>query len=282
MRWTYVITNYDKAFKLLVDLSPLDWALFTGLGKVTKANGMDTELPVRNRYVDRLIRVLDDDAEIAVHLEFQAGKSGNRVPLRLLDYSVGVTEKYRLPVHSCVVLLCKPADSPVLTGEYISGLPNMLPYLTFRYRVIRLWKVPLETFLISGSSLAAAAVLADFGNFSAKEVGTLVTACIESIEDVDTRHLVLTIAYNLAGLRFNDGKAEIMFERNHEMLERSSTIQAAMRRGEARLLLTSAEQIFGAPSQEILDKVRSAKSKKLVEWNLRIGKAQSWTELIAD
>ena len=73
-----------------------------------------------------------------------------------------------------------------------------------------------------------------------------------------------------------------MFGRNIEMLERSSVIQAAIRRGEARLLLTSAEQIFGAPSQEILDKVRSAKSKKLVEWNLRIGKAQSWTELIAD
>jgi hypothetical protein len=147
---------------------------------------------------------------------------------------------------------------------------------------MRLWKLPLETFLISGSSLAAAAVLSDFGNFSTKEVGTLVTACIESIEDADTRHLVLTIAYNLAGLRFNDGKADIMFERNLEMLERSSTIQAAIRRGEARLLLTSAEQIFGTPSQEILDKVRSAKSKKLVEWNVRMRTAQSWAELTTD
>jgi hypothetical protein len=265
-----------------LDLSPLDWALFTGLDKVGKADGMETELPERNRYVDRLIRVSDDHVELAVHLEFQAGKSGNRVPLRLLDYSIGVTQRYRLPVHSCVVLLCKPADSPVLTGEFMYGLPNMLPYLTFRYRVIRLWKVPLETFLIPGSSLAAAGVLSDFGNLPAKDVGTLVTACIESIQDADTRHLVLTIAYNLAGLRFNDGKADIMFERNLEVLERSSTIQAAIRRGEARLLLTSAEQVFGAPSQDILDKVRNAKSKKLVEWNLRIGKVQSWAELVTD
>jgi hypothetical protein len=66
------------------------------------------------------------------------------------------------------------------------------------------------------------------------------------------------------------------------VLERSSTIQAAIRRGEARLLLTSAEQVFGAPSQDILDKVRNAKSKKLVEWNLRIGKVQSWAELVTD
>ena len=55
-----------------------------------------------------------------------------------------------------------------------------------------------------------------------------------------------------------------------------------MRRGEAQLLLTSAEQIFGAPSQEVLDKVRSAKSKQLVAWNIRMRTAQSWTELIAD
>ena len=84
-------------------------------------------------------------------------------------------------------------------------------------------------------------------------------------------------------MRFNDGKADIMFGRNISMLEKySSTIKATLRRGEARLLLTSAEQIFGAPSQEILDKVRSAKSKKLVEWNVRIRTAQSWTDLIAD
>ena len=84
-------------------------------------------------------------------------------------------------------------------------------------------------------------------------------------------------------MRFNEGQADIMFGRNISMLEKySSTIKATLRRGEARFLLTSAEQIFGAPSQEILDKVRIAKSKKLVEWNLRIGKAQSWTELIAD
>ena len=98
-------SDYDKAFKILVDLSPIDWALLTGLRTVSSAVGMETDLPERNRYLDRLIRVSNNHAELAVHLEFQAGKSGNRVPLRLLDYSIGVTAKHRLPVHSCVVLL---------------------------------------------------------------------------------------------------------------------------------------------------------------------------------
>jgi hypothetical protein len=84
-------------------------------------------------------------------------------------------------------------------------------------------------------------------------------------------------------MRFNRSQAESIFGGNISMLEKySSTIKATLRRGEARLLLTSAEQIFGAPSQEILDKVRSAKSKKLVEWAVRMRTAQSWTELIAD
>ena len=98
-----------------------------------------------------------------------------------------------------------------------------------------------------------------------------------------TRRSATTRRSSLSGMRFNDGKADIMFEGNISMLEKySSTIKATLRRGEARLLLTSAEQIFGAPSQEILDKVRSAKSKKLVEWAVRMRTAQSWTELIAD
>jgi hypothetical protein len=95
--------------------------------------------------------------------------------------------------------------------------------------------------------------------------------------------MLFTIAYNLAGLRFNDTQADIMFGKEISVLEKySSTVQATLRRGEARLLLTSAEQIFGAPSQEILDKVRKAKSKKLVEWNVRIRTAQSWAELVTD
>ena len=277
------MADYDQAFKILVDLNPNDWALLAGLTVVHNAAGMETELPERNRHLDRLIRVSDDQGDIAVHLEFQAGKSGNRVPIRLIDYSIGVTEKYRLPVHSCVVLLRRPADSPALTGAYKQRSRSVMPYLTFRYRVVRLWQVPVTTLLLPGSSVAVAAVLADHGTLPADEIALRIATCINVISDIDTRAMLFTIAYNLAGLRFNDSQADIMFGREISVLEKySSTVQATLRRGEARLLLTSAEQIFGAPSQEILDKVRNAKSKKLVEWNLRIGKAQSWTELVTD
>jgi rhodanese-related sulfurtransferase len=165
-----VKADYDQAFKILVDLNPNDWALLAGLTVVNNAAGMETELAERNRHLDRLIRVSDDRVDIAVHLEFQAGKSGNRVPIRLLDYSIGVTEKYRLPVHSCVVLLRRPADSPVLTGAYKQRSRGVMPYLTFRYRVVRLWQVPVTTLLLPGSSVAVAGVLSDYGTLTADEI----------------------------------------------------------------------------------------------------------------
>jgi hypothetical protein len=277
-----VETDYDKAFKILIDFSPADWAIFSGLSGIDYAEGMETDIPARNKYVDRLIRITDQQGVFALHFEFQASKSGNRVPVRLLDYSIGITERHRLPVHSCVVLLSKSADSPVLTGTYKQFTRGVLPYLMFSYRVHRLWMLPLETFLIPGSSLAAAGVLADYGGLTFEAVGARITECVSQIADIDTREMVLSIAYSLAGMRFNDGRADIRFGRNLEMLERSSVIQATLRRGEARLLLTSAEQIFGAPSQEILDKVRNAKSKKLVEWTVRMRTAQSWAELVTD
>ncbi len=74
-----------------------------------------------------------------------------------------------------------------------------------------------------------------------------------------------------------------MYVRKISVLEKYSvTLQGVIRRAEARLLLESAKQIFGAPSQDVVGKVKQAKSKKLVEWNLRIRTAQSWTELVTD
>jgi hypothetical protein len=141
----------------------------------------------------------------------------------------------------------------------------------------------VKTLLLPGSSVAVAGVLSDYGTLTADEIALRIATCINVISDIDTRAMLFTIAYNLAGLRFNDSQADIMFGREISVLEKySSTVQATLRRGEARLLLTSAEQIFGAPSQEILDKVRNAKSKKLVEWTVRIRTAQSWAELVTD
>ena len=84
-------------------------------------------------------------------------------------------------------------------------------------------------------------------------------------------------------MRFNKKQAESIFGRNVSVLEKYSvTLQYFIRRAEARLLLSSAGQIFGTPPQQVVDKVNEATSEMLLQWNIKLRTAQSWTELIAD
>jgi hypothetical protein len=86
-----------------------------------------------------------------------------------------------------------------------------------------------------------------------------------------------------SGLRLNDDQAESIFGRKLSVLEKYSvTLQGVIRRAEARLLLSSAGQIFGTPTPQIIEKVDEATSEKLLAWTIRLRTAQSWTELISD
>jgi hypothetical protein len=74
-----------------------------------------------------------------------------------------------------------------------------------------------------------------------------------------------------------------MFGRKISVLEKYSvTGSPPIRRAEARLLLATAEPVFGEPPQDILKKVNDANSEKLLDWSRRLRTAQSWSELITD
>jgi hypothetical protein len=126
-------------------------------------------------------------------------------------------------------------------------------------------------------------VLSDFGALSLEEAGVEIRTCIDALSDLDERERLLEHAISLAGLRFNDEQAESMFGRKISVLEKYSvTLQGVIRRAEARLLLATAEPVFGEPPQDILKKVNDANSEKLLDWSRRLRTARSWSELITD
>ena len=128
-----------------------------------------------------------------------------------------------------------------------------------------------------------AEVLSDYGTLTVDEIAERIAACINVISDIDTRAMLFTITYNLAGLRFNYSQTESIFGRDVSVLEKYSvTLQYFIRRAEARLLLATAEPVFGDPPQHILDKVNEANSEKLLDWSRRLRTAQSWNELSTD
>jgi hypothetical protein len=244
--------------------------------------------------VDALLSITMPDGQCAVHLEFQAGKDGRQVPKRLLEYRVGITTKHHLPVHTCVFLLTRSADSPALTGEYIRQISGQIPYLTFTYAVIRFWCVPLALLLVPGSSVAAAGVLADFGDLSYRDVGMAITQCITVIPDEQTRLEILGHAYTLAGMRFNPKKADTIFERQLTMLEQSSTVQHLLRRGRNEGLalgilagarkhfIETATLFFGPVPEDCAMRVNTAQEADISRWTSRLRNASSWEQLLGD
>jgi hypothetical protein len=278
-----MLNSYDATFKVLVDHSPGDWARFLFGEALDLATTVDTSLHETSEVVDRLIRVSHAETEFILHVEFHAGHSGNIIPNRLFHYNAAVMKRYSLTTMSCVLILRREADSPEIGESVVRSVPRFGAVHKFRYRPIRIWKEPLQTFLIPGSSLAVAGVLADFGSLSLEEAGGEVRSCIDAVSDFDEREKLLEHAISLAGLRFNDEQAESMFGRKISVLEKYSvTLQGVIRRAEARLLLSSAGQIFGVPPQQVVDKVNEATSEMLLSWTTRLRTAQSWTELIAD
>ena len=278
-----MLNSYDATFKVLVDHSPGDWARFLFGEALDLATTVDTSLHKTSEVVDRLIRVSHGESDFILHVEFHAGHSGNIIPNRLFHYNAAVMKRYSLTTMSCVLILRREADSPVIGDSIVRAVPRFGAVHKFRYRPIRIWREPLQTFLIPGSSLAVAGVLSDFGPLSLEEAGLQIRGCIDAIDDLDKRETLLEHAIGLAGLRFNRGQAETIFGREISVLEKySSTVQYFIRCGEIRIFLASAGQLFGTPPQQVVDKVNEATSEMLLNWTTRLRTAQSWTELIAD
>jgi len=276
-------SSFDSTFKVLVDHSPGDWARYLFASTVALAAPIDTTLHETKEVVDRLLRVEHSGCEFIIHVEFHAGHSGNAIPSRLFHYNAAVMKRYALTALSCVLILRKEADSPSISGGFVRSIEPFGDIHSFRYHPIRLWKEALDKFLISGSSLAVAGVLADFGERTLEEAGAAILRCIEAGGDPEVCDRLLNHAIALAGMRFNRSQAETIFGRKLSVLEKySTTVQYFIRRGEARLLLESAKQIFGTPTPQIIEKVDDATSAELVAWNKRLRTAQSWSELITD
>jgi hypothetical protein len=130
-------------------------------------------------------------------------------------------------------------------------------------------------------------VLADFGERTLEEAGAEIRRCIDEVSDPEGREDMLYHLVVLAGMRFNRSQAESIFGRDVSVLEKYSvTLQYFIREGEERgqrnLLLASARQVFGTPTQQVIEKINEATSEKLLAWNTRLRTAQSWSELITD
>src|SRR5262249_30342519 len=147
-------------------------------------------------------------------------------------YNAILEHRHALLVRSVVVLLASKADRSNLTGLYQRGFPGEEDYLRFRYQVIRVWQLPVESLLAGGLGTLP---LAPVGAVAEAEVPGVIEQMKTRLQGrpQDQAKRLWASTYFLMGLRYSDAKAHQFLEGIRGM-EESATYQATIARGEAK------------------------------------------------
>jgi hypothetical protein len=134
--------SFDPTLKALVETAPEDWLTLLGLPPAPVAV-LDADIAtVITGAADKVLRVGMEPPYLS-HLDFQAGHDSARLPERLWLYNTALDVRHGLPVLSVAVLLQPSTDSPRLTGRLKREVPGSESHAVSRYRVLRVWQVPV-------------------------------------------------------------------------------------------------------------------------------------------
>jgi hypothetical protein len=224
-------------------------------------------------------------------------------------YSALLDRRHRLPVQSVLVLLRPEADARSLNGVFERRLPEDETYLTFRYRVVRVWQQPLETLLVGPLTTLPLATLAGLSAADMSAVLRRIEARVRDEATPATAEQVRAGTYLLLGLRFPEDVIDDLLRGVGIMagaLKESSTYQKIMREGQAEglaeglaqglararaeeltrsreLLMRMGSKRFGPPSNEDLAAIgRLNDPEKLAQLAEQVLDVTSWEDLGID
>lgn len=273
---------YDPTLKTLVEASPADWLPLLGLPR-KRITIEDTDLAtVVSGAVDKVLRV-HAQPEYLLHLDFQSGHDSAMLPPRLRLYNSVLDYRHDRLVLSVAVLLRPEADSPQLTGLFERRFPGQEPMALLRYRVLRVWQLPVESLLAGGVGTLPLAPVSDVSEARIPDVIRRMTERL-SQERPRRAHDLWAVTYVLLGLRYSDAFANLLFQEVLGM-EESTTYQAIVRKGrlaEARqILLALGRQQFGPGDEATLRTLNAIQDVRRLEKLIkRVVKVSSWQELL--
>jgi predicted transposase YdaD len=203
-----------------------------------------------------LVFGLGEPLQEVVHLEAQAGPDADK-HLDLLAYHGLLHRKYRVPVHSVLLLLRRQAEHSAQTGniQYTTRLGQ--GKMDFDYEIVRLWERPAEALLTSGLALLPLAPLCRLPEGISLEEGMrwVLTKVVERLHREGDPQLVarlLTATFVLSGLRLDRKQVRAIFQGVRAMHE-SDTYQAILDEGRVeglqRALLHLGRKKFGEPEE---------------------------------
>jgi hypothetical protein len=176
---------------------------------------------------------------------------------------------------------------------YERRLPEDDIYLTFRYRVVRVWEQPVDALLSGPVTTLPLAALVGLSETNTKEVLRRIETRVRDEADSTTAERVRAGTYLLLGLRFPQDVIDGLLQGVGIMagaLKESSTYQGILREGREEALAPVREMLlrigtrqFGPPDEATRTAVgRLTDPKQLVRLTEQVLDATSWDDLGID
>jgi predicted transposase YdaD len=292
---------FDASPKSLLQYGPEDWPAFVGV-RANSVEIVDADVSTVTAAADKVLLLRADNGDRIQHFDFQSGPNA-MLPSRTHRYNALLVHRHKLSVESIVVLLARKANLQIINGEYERKLPGeSQPYLRFRYRVIRVWELPVQMVLSAGPSVLPLAPISDV---SKKQLPAVVKRMEERFASIGDSSLVgelWTATKVLMGLRYDRVFTEQILQGVQAMKE-SVTYQAIVEEGvkkgiqkgrqeglqegkvqEARQLLIKigTDQYDGPPNPKQLQELEAiTEVPQLENLAVRVSHVNNWSELLA-
>jgi predicted transposase YdaD len=276
---------FDVTVKELIEEAAAAWPEFLGPWPSRRVEIVDADVSTVTAAADKVIRVYGDGYDWLLHVEAQSSHE-LALPERMFEYNTLLRRRHKLLVRSVVLLLRREANASNLTGVLQLQFPDEdVPYVVFRYRVVRLWELPAEKLLTGDLRTLPLAPLTD-------EAASALPAVIGRIEErlrqeapPEEADKLRTATFVLLGLRYSPQVVEQLF-RGVTSMEESSTYQYIVAKGELReakkILLRQGQRRFGPPDQQTITAIDALDDlKHLEELTDRVHEVSSWQELLA-
>jgi hypothetical protein len=278
---------FDATVKDLVFRFPTDYGQEFARTGSTPLVALNVDLSTITAATD-VVLGRGDPLDALIDLNFQSGWADDLLA-RVLLYNALLYYRYRVPVHSIVVLLRPLANDLRLDeGVHYSVWPER-GQTDFRFEVVRLWQRPVEEFLTGGLGTLPLAPLAQLPQGASRE--EVLADILRRIGERLTQEAgpeeagrLWTATFILSGLILPREVLGPLF-RGVLGMEESSGYQIILDRGAIKevkkILLRQGQKRFGAPDQGVITAVDSVNDlERLERMTDRVLDVASWQELL--
>lgn len=224
---------FDVSVKDLIEELPDGWPALAGGWKPRQLRLIDADVATLTAAADKVFWLEEDAEPWLLDLEPEVSFKPD-TPEKLHLYSAALSRRHKLRVRTVVLLLRREADGAHLSGVYRQRFADEPEdYVIFRYRVVRVWQVPVEALLTGGLGTLPLAPLTDEAAPRLEEVVRRIDQRVRVETPPEVADKLRLASLILMGLRYASEQALELWKGVTQM-EESTTYQYILEQGKKR------------------------------------------------